>query len=54
MVIQFDDLPIQAQQGFSFDQLTYIDEFSFFCKDGLIEAHYAGERLSVWDGHSWV
>jgi hypothetical protein len=51
--IQFDDLPIAAQNGFSFDQLTYIDEFSFYWKDGLIECHYAEVCEGVWDGHCW-
>lgn len=51
--LHFDDLPIAAQQGFSFDQLLYIDEFSFVLKEGLIEAHYAGECLAVWDDVSW-
>lgn len=52
--ICFEDLPPEAQAGFSDDQLSYIDEFTFYYRDGLgLECHYAGEVLAVWDGYGW-
>jgi hypothetical protein len=51
--INFDDLPAAAQAGISQEQKSYIDEFSFYYQDGLIEGFYAGELLAVWDGHGW-
>lgn len=51
--IQFSDLPIEAQADISEEQLSYIDEFSFFQDEGLITAYYANEPIAAWDGHRW-
>jgi hypothetical protein len=48
------DLPIQAKKLISNEQWSYIDEFCFYQLDnGLIEAHYANQKLATWDGKSW-
>jgi hypothetical protein len=51
--VPFEKLPEQAQALISDEQKSYIDEFTFYYVDGLIQAHYAGELLAVWDGHGW-
>lgn len=52
-LITFQQLPIAAQNMIGEEQKTYLDEFKFFYDDGLIEAHYAGKLLAVWDGYGW-
>jgi hypothetical protein len=51
MRIQFSDLPAAAQDAFSEDQKSYIDEFSFELdrsSGNLIDCFYAGEVLMTW------
>jgi hypothetical protein len=52
--ISSESLPKLAKAGFSVQQLSYIDEFSFYrYGDNDIEAWYAGEYTATWSGSSW-
>lgn len=53
--ISHRDLPPAALRKISARQRSYIDEFTFKRVRGgsRIEAWYAGEHLSTWDGRDW-
>lgn len=52
--IPFSSLPEKAKDGFSEDQLSYIDEFTFYWfADNDIECWYAGECLATFNGNAW-
>lgn len=53
--ISYRDLPPAAMRKISARQRSYIDEFTFKRVRGgpRIEAWYAGEHLSTWDGRDW-
>jgi hypothetical protein len=54
--IPFESLPEAAKAGFSEDQLSYIDEFSFYRynnDDNDIEAWYGGKPFCLWNGKMW-
>lgn len=52
--VSFEDLPKEARDLISDDQISYIDEFMFLQRtDGRVAAHYAGEIIAVWDGAGW-
>jgi hypothetical protein len=54
-LIEFKDLPAYAQDGFSEDQISYIDEFKFYLyENGNIEAEYANDPIAFWNGKEWI
>lgn len=53
-LLKFEDLPKEAQAGLSEDQVSYIDEFTFYENGEVIEGWYAGDLLAVWQGQGWT
>jgi hypothetical protein len=52
--IESDKLPTAALQQISKDQLSYLDEFSFYqLPNGRVHAFYANELISIWNGKDW-
>lgn len=57
--INYAELHPIALALISDEQMSYIDEFSFFvypsrtCGDEKYEAWYAGELLVIWNGSGW-
>ena len=54
--IEYQELPIEAQDLIDDQQKSYIDEFQFFYDNisHRIEAWYAGELLATYDGYGWM
>lgn len=56
MLIDFQSLPVELQNGISKEQQSYIDEFFFrhYIETDTFEAWYAGEIIAVsFDGKVW-
>jgi hypothetical protein len=53
LIVSLKELPKKAQELINEEQLSYIDEFTFIRRGTYIEAWYAGEMLSRFNGRRW-
>lgn len=52
--LKVSELPALAFDLISEEQQSYLDEFRFWLmSDGTIQAWYAGEWLTTWNGLQW-